>query len=179
MTTEKRNPSQKIDVPPKGACNPDPLTKAVGSHPIETGVGAAVEGAAMGVAAGIAAGPIGAAAGAVAGGVLGGIIGKGVGEQIDPTADDCWLRDNFKNRPYVKQDDKFETYQPAYRYGGMAESKYQGKNFDQIENDLRSDWEKSNPTPMKWDHAREAVRDGYNRTCQIRTERQKTNKSSM
>src|SRR5437867_9268004 len=111
MTTEKRHPEKKVDLPPKGARNPDPLTDAPGSHPIEAGAGAAIAGAGLGVAAGMAAGLPGAAIGATAGGVIGGIVGKAVGEQIDPTTDDTWLRDNFSSRPYVHKGDKFETYQ--------------------------------------------------------------------
>ena len=33
------NPEKKIDLPPKGSRNPDPITDAPGAHPIEAGVG--------------------------------------------------------------------------------------------------------------------------------------------
>ena len=62
MTT-KLYPEKSADLPPKGASNPDPITGAPGSHPIETGVGAAVGGAATGMAVGAVAGPVGTAIG--------------------------------------------------------------------------------------------------------------------
>ncbi len=109
-----------MDLPPKGSRNADPITDAPGSHPIETGIGAAVAGAATGLAVGAVAGPVGAAVGAAVGAVAGGLAGKGVGEVIDPTTQDNWLRDNFHSRPYVKKGESFDAYQHAYRYGGRG-----------------------------------------------------------
>ena len=89
------HPEKKVDLPPKGSRNPDPITDAPGSHPIETGIGAAVAGAVSGLAVGSVAGPVAAAVGAAVGAVVGGYAGKGVGELIDPTTEDNWLRDHF------------------------------------------------------------------------------------
>ena len=60
-------PEKKVDVPPTGARNADPISGAAGSHPIETGIGAAAAGAAAGMAVGAFTGPIGAAVGAAVG----------------------------------------------------------------------------------------------------------------
>ena len=97
---DKINPQKKVDVPPTGRRNADPITNAPGSHPIETGIGAASRG--RGQWHGRWRGhracrrtAIGAAIGAVAGGYA----GKGVGEIIDPTTEDNWLRDNFTSGP--------------------------------------------------------------------------------
>src|SRR5436309_1044233 len=92
---------KKVDLPPTGARNADPITGAPGSHPIETGIGAAAAGAATGMAVGAFTGPVGAAVGAAVGAVAGGFAGKGIGEMIDPTLQDDWLRDNFDSRPYI------------------------------------------------------------------------------
>ncbi len=99
----KFNPEKKVDLPPTGNRNADPITDVPGSHPIETGVGAAAVGAAGGMAVGAVTGPVGAAIGAAVGAVAGGYAGKGVGEMIDPTTEDNWLRENFKSRPYAAQ----------------------------------------------------------------------------
>ena len=40
-----KDPEKTVDLPPYGPRNPDPITDAPGSHPIETGVGAVLEGA--------------------------------------------------------------------------------------------------------------------------------------
>lgn len=175
--TRKTNPEKTVDVPPTGDRNPDPITDAPGSHPVETGIGAALGGAASGAAVGAVTGPVGAAVGAVVGAVAGGYAGKGVGEMIDPTTEDNWLRENFTSRPYVGKGERYEPYEPAYQYGGLAESKYQGKHFSEIEHDLRQDWERGeHAAALDWDRAKGAVQDAYDRTLQLRAERLKVTK---
>jgi outer membrane lipoprotein SlyB len=169
---DKINPQKKVDVPPTGRRNADPITNAPGSHPIETGIGAAAVGAASGMAVGAVTGPVGAAIGAAVGAIAGGYAGKGVGEMIDPTTDDNWLRDNFESRPYVQEGDTFEKYQPAYRYGAKAESRYGTVKYETIEGELESDWlEGQDTAAMPWKHVRHAVKDAYERTAQIRRAR--------
>jgi len=178
--SSKNNPEKTVDLPPEGNRNPDPITDAPGSHPIETGVGAAIGGVATGAAVGTVAGPVGTAIGAAAGAVAGGYAGKGVGEMIDPTTEDNWLRENFQSRPYVKKADTFEHYEQAYRYGGEAEAKYQGRAFEEVEDDLKRGWGKSTDHGgMTWGHARDAVKDAYDRTIQLREERLKVEKKPV
>jgi hypothetical protein len=168
----KISQEKKVDLPPTGRRNADPITGAPGSHPIETGIGAAALGAASGMAVGAFTGPVGAAIGAAVGAVAGGYAGKGVGEMIDPTTEDNWLRDNFPSRPYVQQGETFEKYVPAYRYGAEAESRYGTDRFDTIEDELESDWHNGKEEAvMPWKHVRDAVRDSYERTAQIRRAR--------
>jgi uncharacterized protein (TIGR02271 family) len=168
----KKSPKKKVDLPPEGRRNPDPITDAPGAHPIETGIGAAVAGAATGLAAGAVAGPVGAAVGAAVGAVAGGYAGKGVGELIDPTTEDDWLRETFDSRPYVKKGETFDTYRHAYRYGGQAEAQYHGRGFDEVEDALKKGWGKAKEQGgMTWGHARDAVKDAYDRTIQLREER--------
>ena len=162
---------KKIDLPPTGSRNPDPITDAPGAHPIETGIGAAVAGAASGVALGAVAGPIAAAVGAAAGAVAGGYAGKGIGELIDPTTEDNWLRENFQSRPYVEAGDTFEDFSPAFRYGALAEAKYGDAGIDLMDEQLQRDWEASKESEMPWTKAKEAVQDAYDRTVQIRKDR--------
>lgn len=152
--------------------NPDPITGAPGSHPVGTGVGAAGGGAA-GAAAGAAIGSVvpgigtvvGGVVGAVAGAVGGGYAGKGVAESIDPTAESAYWRDNYKDRPYVESGKRYEDYEPAYQYGWESRGKYADRNFDEVETDLRSDWERrhGNDQNLNWDKARSAVRDAWDR----------------
>jgi hypothetical protein len=168
----RANPEKKVDMPPRGDRNADPITNAPGSHPIETGIGAAVAGAASGMAVGAVTGPVGAAIGAAVGAVAGGYAGKGVGEMIDPTTEDNWLRDNFSSRPYVTKGETFDTYQPAYRYGGEAECRYGDEDFDTIEPELEQRWTTTDKNmPMPWVKARSAVKDAYDRTVQLRCSR--------
>jgi phage tail tape-measure protein len=170
MTT-KVSSEKKVDLPPTGERNADPITDAPGSHPIETGIGAALAGAAAGMAAGAVAGPVAAAVGVAAGAVAGGYAGKGIGEMIDPTTDDNWLRDNFTSRPYVEEGDNYEDFRPAYRYGALAEAKFGDAGIDLMDQQLQSDWEASKETNMPWTKAKGAVKDAYERTVQIRRAR--------
>src|SRR5580765_5571219 len=106
------------------ATNPDPITKAPGSHPAGTGIGAAAGGAAgvgaavaAGAAMGTVAGPVGTAIGAVVGAVAGGLIGKGLAEGVNPTAEHEYWRENYASRPYVTAGTAYDQYGPAYQYG--------------------------------------------------------------
>lgn len=169
------DPEKSVDLPPKGSRNADPITDTPGSHPIETGIGAALAGAATGIAVGAVAGPIGAAIGAAAGAIAGGYAGKGVGELIDPTTEDNWLRDNFASRPYVKEGESYETYVPDYRYGATAESRYTGQSFDEVEPELRLEYDRSAAAKLrKWEHVRPAISDAYNRSSELRRDRGKS-----
>jgi hypothetical protein len=166
------NAEKKLDLPPKGPRNADPLTGAPGAHPIETGIGAAAGGAAAGMAAGLVGGPVTAAVGAAVGAVAGGYAGKGLGEMIDPTVEDTWLRDNFEALPYVQDGDRFEEFQPAYRYGAAAESIYGDSAFDAMYKELEHEWQTNHADEISWTRAEPAVRDGYQRTVELRKQRQ-------
>jgi len=163
-----------IDLPPTGDRNPDPITNAPGAHPIEAGIGAAVAGAASGVVASAVAGPVAAAVGAAVGAIAGGYAGKGIGEWIDPTTEDNWLRDNFRSRPYVNEGDTFEDFAPAFRFGALAEAKHGDAGIDLRDEQLQRDWEASKETDMPWTRAKGAVQDAYDRTVQIRRERERS-----
>jgi uncharacterized protein YcfJ len=144
--------------------NPDPITGAPGSHPIGTGLGAAAGGLAAGAAAGAVAGPVGAAVGAVVGAVAGGLGGKAIEEQIDPTAEDAYWRDNYRTRSYVASGDSYDTYRPAYEYGWESRRQHRGKRFDDVESDLAAGWQKTKAnTGLGWDKAKYAARDAWDR----------------
>src|SRR5687767_10745439 len=139
-TLNTKDPEKTIDLPPHGSRNPDPITDSPGSHPIETGVGAAIGGAASGMAVGAVGGPVGAVIGAIAGGaVAGGYAGKGVGELIDPTTEDNWLREYWDTRDdetrRVAVAKSHEDYRPAYQYGLGSRDRYAGRTFDAAEAD--------------------------------------------
>lgn len=144
--------------------NPDLITGAPGSHPIGTGVGAALGGAAAGAAAGTVVGPVGTVVGAAVGAIVGGLAGKGVAEAIDPSAEDAYWRDNYKNRTYAGPTGRYDDFGPAYGYGVSAFSAYPGRSFDDVESDLSRDWDSSRGTSkLDWEQARHATRDAWTR----------------
>ncbi len=148
--------------------NRDPISGTPGAHPVGTGVGAAAGGA---IGAGIGAavgGPVGAIAGGVGGAVLGGLGGKAAAEELDPTLEETYWRDNYKTRPYATVDTPFDVYRPAYRLGweGWGKRGTDGtrKSFEDHEQELRAEWEGMAPKPkLTWDNAKDAVRDAWDR----------------
>jgi hypothetical protein len=149
---------------PTKELNRDPITGAPGAHPVGTGIGAMAGGMAAGAAAGAVAGPAGALAGAVIGAVAGGLAGKGIAELIDPTAEDTYWRESYATRPYVTAGASYEDYGPAYRYGVDTYPQFAGRAFDDVEPDLRRNWEgRRGSSRLAWDDAREATRDSWQR----------------
>ena len=156
------NKTDAVDV--DGNANLDPITGAPGAHPIGTGVGAALGGAAAGAAAGTVVGPVGTVIGAAVGAIVGGLAGKGVAEKIDPTIEQTYWRENYKDRPYVDSANTFDDYGPAYGYGVDARSKHPGRSFDEVESDLSRDWNGARgKSSLGWDRARNATRDAWDR----------------
>lgn len=149
--------------------NPDPITKAPGSHPIGTGLGAAAGGAAgvggaiaAGAALGTAIGPVGTAVGAAIGAVVGGLAGKGVAEEVNPTVEHDYWRKNYTSRPYVTSGTSYEEYSPAYQYGWEARSKSGKHTFEDAESDLGRDWDRvKGASRLKWEQAKQAARDAW------------------
>ena len=160
-TTSRRTPTDTPIAPDRNA---DPITGAPGAHPVGTGVGAAVGGAAAGAAAGAVAGPVGAAAGAVIGAIGGGLAGKAVAEQIDPTAEDAYWRDSHESRPYYEEDYTYADYGPAYRAGWEARTRYHDRDWDDVESEVGSTWDKSKGrSRLEWQRAKVAARDAWHR----------------
>ena len=158
--TEKKDDEKAVDLPPYGPRNPDPITDAPGSHPIETGVGAALGGAATGAALGAAIGPPGVVLGTIAGAVVGGFAGKGVGELIDPTTEDNWIREWLAGRDRGALDDEKAT--KAYRFGLREEANHPTETFDAAEPQLRAKWERQRDRDdPRWEDVSGSARAGF------------------
>ncbi len=117
----------------------------------------------------------GAVGGAMVGGVFGGLAGKGIAEAVNPTEVDEYWKQNYKTRSYIEPSTPYETYQPAYRYGYEARTKFADQDFASVEPELRSDWEKSKTSSgMAWDKAKPAIRDSFDYTGDLYRERTHT-----
>ena len=75
---------------------------------------------------------------------------------------DSDFRDHFSNAS--ADDGTYEQAEPAYRYGYTSanDSRYEGREFSEVEDDLRRDWEKRNEG--SWDNYRDSIRYSYNQT---------------
>jgi len=156
--------------------NLDPITNAPGAHAVGTGVGATVGGVA-GIAGGVVAsaatglatgtvmgGPVGAMVGLVAGAVVGGLAGKAVGEKIDPTVEDAFWRDQHSKQPFFKEGEDFEIYRPAYQTGYEGPGKYGDRSFDELELELKSDYERNRgSSTVDWQKAKQATHAAWER----------------
>jgi hypothetical protein len=157
------------DQPRTADANRDPITGAPGAHPVGTGVGAAgggAAGAAIGAAAG---GPVGAAVGLAVGAIAGGLAGKGAGEAVNPTVESAYWRENYNSQPWYERNYTYEDYEPAFRTGYEGYSRYygQGRSYDQVEPELRRDWDKyRGSSRLDWERARPASQAAWRRVDQ-------------
>lgn len=73
------------------------------------------------------------------------------------------FRSDFNQR-YAASGETYDTYEPAYNYGYQAanDPRYRGRGWDQIENDLRSDYSTRYPNST-WDKVKNSVRYGWDR----------------
>lgn len=144
--------------------NRDPITGTPGAHPLGTGTGAAsggVAGAAVGTLVG---GPVGGLVGAIAGAVVGGLAGKEAAESVNPTAEEIYWREYYTREPYAARDKSYEYYAPAYRTGWEGRERYSGRNFDDVEMELRRDYDRiRGPNDAQWSEGRAAARAAWER----------------
>ena len=91
-----------------------------------------------------------------------------------------YWRDQFQNEPYVTKGQKFDEYAPAYRTGYEGRSQYAGQRFDDVENDLKRDYENiRGDSPLGWDKARQACRAAWDRADQFMSSSQGDRKQEL
>ncbi|HEX7181132.1 MAG TPA: hypothetical protein VF756_04765 [Thermoanaerobaculia bacterium] len=91
-------------------------------------------------------------------------MGHGIAEGIDPTVEDTYWRENYSSRPYVKAGDRYEDYQPAYKYGWESRGRYADRSWDQAENDLERGWDNAKGASRHtWNEAKYATKDAWHR----------------
>ncbi|MEO8191659.1 MAG: hypothetical protein ABI682_15100 [Acidobacteriota bacterium] len=92
--------------------------------------------------------------------------GLAAGEDLDPVAEGDYWRENFRRRPYYEAQKEYSDYEPSYRYGWerAGQSEYRNRGFEEVELDLKRDWEASNTESLaNWDQARDPARDAFER----------------
>ncbi|MCW0368661.1 hypothetical protein [Xanthomonas sacchari] len=145
--------------------NRDPISGTPGSHPVGVGIGGTAGGVAVGALAGTVFGPLGTLIGAAVGVVAGAAAGKGVAERIDPTGEDAYWREEYRNRDYAKADYDYDRdYAAAYGLGLQAREQYPSRTWDEHERELSHDWgTRRGDSRLEWDEARLAARDSWER----------------
>jgi hypothetical protein len=80
------------------------------------------------------------------------------------TEEETYWRDNWQSRPYVSADRGFDYYRPGYRYGFESANKYRGRQWGDVESELRTDWDRyEHRGESTWEHVKDAVRDAWHR----------------
>ncbi len=88
--------------------------------------------------------------------------GRKTGSNYQSQYDDDFRRD-FESR-YASSGGDYLTYAPAYQYGytSASDARYSGRNWDEIEPTLRSDYARTHPN-SSWDQVKGAVRHGWDK----------------
>ena len=92
--------------------------------------------------------------------------GKTDGSEFNPSVHDIYWRQAFSREPYYRPDCTYDDYAPAYRTGYEAGGRYlgQGKRFDDLESELRSNYERiKGKSRLAWEDAKDAVRAAWHR----------------
>jgi hypothetical protein len=84
-------------------------------------------------------------------------------DRIGHDYDDDFRRD-FQTRYGSKANTRYETFAPAYQYGYRmaSDERYRGRRWDDVEPDLRADYERSYPG-SKWEQMKDSIRYGWDR----------------
>lgn len=111
-----------------------------------------VVGTAVGTAAGMAAGAVSA------------LVGKSPAAQLDAANEELYWREHFASEPYYDPSFAFEDYLPAWRVGWEGRGRHPGRQFDDVEQDLKAEfhWNRG-PSRLLWDQARDAARAAFDR----------------
>jgi hypothetical protein len=78
--------------------------------------------------------------------------------------DDSYYRSHFTSN-YGSTGGNYDDYAPAYSYGTRmrSDARYQGRQWDEVESDLRTDWEGryGSASGSTWEKMKAAVRHGW------------------
>lgn len=88
----------------------------------------------------------------------------GTGALGDWNAEEVYWRANWSDRPYTIADRGYDFYKPGYRFGFESANRYRGRQFNDVENDLRNDWDRwEHRGATAWENVKDAVRDAWHR----------------
>lgn len=76
---------------------------------------------------------------------------------------DSYYRNHYQST-YAASGGAYDDFAPAYTYGSQMRSQYAGRQWDDVETDLRSDWDTRNSGGVStWEKMKAAVRHGWDR----------------
>jgi len=89
---------------------------------------------------------------------------RGIAEMLDPAGEEAYWRENYATQPYYESGYTYDDYHPAYRAGWEGRARYEGRSFQEVEGELRADYERRRgASRLAWDRSREAARAAWER----------------
>jgi hypothetical protein len=85
---------------------------------------------------------------------------------LDWNADDRYWETNYATRPYIGTNRDYAQWKPAYRYGHEMANRYRGRQWNEIESDMRTGWDRyehRGTIQSTWEQVKDAVRDAWDR----------------
>jgi hypothetical protein len=79
--------------------------------------------------------------------------------------EDKWWRENYSARPYASGL-SYDDLRPAYRYGYESGQHHMGRNWNDVQEDLRTGWDKfegKGAGGALWENVKDAVKDAWHR----------------
>ena len=147
--------------------DPEALPHPPDSHPVGTGLGV-LSGAAAGAAIGMAGGPVGAVVGGVLGAAAGGLAGKGIAELVNPADEEEHWRDAYVREPYFQPGQTYDYYASGYRTGWEGRVRYHGRDFADVEANLRAEYERARTEGAPdWREGRLAAKAAWDRITEL------------
>ncbi len=94
-------------------------------------------------------------------------IGGSMADKANVTEDEKYWSEHWQDRPYVRADRSWDDYLAAFRMGWESHEKYSGRDFSQIEDELKREWDQNRGgSKLSWDEARNACCDAWGRCAQ-------------
>lgn len=98
----------------------------------------------------------------------------------DWTTEERFWRDNYSSRPYAGQNRDFDEFRPGYRYGFESASRHRGRNWDEVEPELRAGWDRyehRGENRSTWEQIKDSVRDAWDRVTGDDDDRDRTTRN--
>jgi len=90
----------------------------------------------------------------------------------DWQSEEAYWREQHDRQPYADKSRSYQDYATAYRVGFDAANKYAGKQYDEVEESLATDYEHAQAgSALPWDTVRPAARAAWDRLSGVNSPR--------
>jgi hypothetical protein len=84
--------------------------------------------------------------------------------RIDPSKEDAYWQNQFDKEHHYAPGASYDDFRSAYKTGYEGHDRYRGRPYEEVENDLKSNWEQAKgASSIAWDQARHAVKAAWHR----------------